>query len=252
MNIRLAIEYDGTPFAGWQRQPEAPTIQAAIEDVIARVTGSRVPIYGAGRTDAGVHAAGQVAHFHTEAKVPAEKWAELLNFYLPPEIRVLESREVPDTFHARKSAVGKLYVYRVLNRRVASALDRRVYFYPGRLDWDKIRGVLPHFVGEKDFRGFQGAGASVKTTVRRVERFELVDEGGGFYRFEIEGNGFLKQMVRAIVGTVLEVGKADARGLEAIEAVFRTGDRRLAGPTAPPGGLILARVHYPEAADASV
>lgn len=244
-NIRLDIEYDGSGFAGWQRQPASPTVQATLEDLLQKLTGTRTIVYGASRTDSGVHARGQVATFFTEYSLPAEKWAPMLNFHLPKSVRIVRSASVPRSFSAQKQAISKIYEYRVLNRATQSALDTRVYFYPRPLDWDAIRRSLPEFVGEKDFKPFQGAKAEVKTTVRTILSFELLEEGDGLHCFRIEGTGFLKQMVRAIMGTVIEVGEKKRRP-EDIKAIFLSGDRGKAGRTLPAAGLTLAKIHFRE------
>lgn len=245
INIRLDIEYDGSEYQGWQRQPHAPTIQQVIEDTIEKIVGRKTIVHGASRTDSGVHARGQVATFYTDSAIAPERWSRVLNYHLPREIRVVDSCEVPVDFHPGRRALSKVYEYSILNRKNASALDRRVLFYAGKLDWDAMTQALPLFVGEKDFKGFQGAKAERKTTVRKVLSFELHRGGEGLYCFRIEGTGFLKQMVRTIVGTVLEVGEGK-RTLEEIEAIFREGDRRLAGRTVPAHGLCLVKIRYPE------
>ncbi len=243
MNIRITIEYDGEPFVGWQIQTNGPSIQETLEKAIQRVTGEYVFVRGAGRTDAGVHARAQVANFRAPSAMTPDQWRKALNALLPTTIRILQAEEADPSFDALKNARGKVYEYRVLNTRVASALDRRVYFYPGRLDWESMARCLPLFVGRQDFRCFQGARASVKTTVRDLNRFELFEEPGGLFRFEIEGSGFLKQMVRAVVGTVIEVGEGRRDGSR-IPDVIASGDRRLAGRTLPACGLCLLEVKY--------
>jgi tRNA pseudouridine38-40 synthase len=245
MNIRLDIEYDGSDFCGWQRQADRPTIQAHIEDVVAKVERRRVTVYGAGRTDSGVHAKGQVANFESRYPIPVERWSYILNTHLPPTIRIQRASLQPDYFHAQKCAVTKIYEYRVLNRGSASALDRRVLFFPLELDWDAIRRALPLLVGHRDFAAFQGANATVKTTDRTLLKFDLLDEGSGYYRFVLEGTGFLKHMVRNLVGTLLEIGEGK-RAVEDIPAILASRDRRKAGKTAPAHGLCLVRVNYPE------
>ncbi|MEZ4749861.1 MAG: tRNA pseudouridine(38-40) synthase TruA [Bdellovibrionota bacterium] len=242
MNVRLTIEYDGSDYRGWQRQDGAPSIQETIEKAIEKVVGERVRVKGASRTDSGVHAAGQVANFKWDSK-PAQEWRKILNAHLPPTIRVLESGEVPETFDACRDARSKIYEYRVLNRRYASALDRRVYFYARPLDWKRIAECLPLFVGEKDFAAFKGAGSSAKTSVRTVHRFELREDAPGLYRFRVEGSGFLKQMVRAMVGTVIEVGEG-RRSVEGVREAIESKDRRRAGRTVPASGLCLTSVQY--------
>lgn len=244
-NIRLLIEYDGTDFCGWQRQPHCPTIQQTLEDILAKIHGHPVSVYGASRTDSGVHAKGQVANFSSDAAIDGTTWSRVLNFYLPPTIRILESVEAAPRFHAQKYALGKTYDYRILNRSVNSALDRRVHFLPARLDWTKIQEGLPYFLGEKDFRVFQAARADVLTTVRRIEEFRLIEEGAGFYTLRIRGNGFLKQMVRSIVGTLIEVGLG-RRDPASIGTLIASGQREGVGHTAPAHGLTLVKVFYPE------
>ncbi|MGE3758737.1 MAG: tRNA pseudouridine(38-40) synthase TruA, partial [Pseudobdellovibrionaceae bacterium] len=231
-NIFLRIEYDGSDFAGWQRQAKLPTIQAVIEDILTEVHDHRVVVYGSGRTDSGVHAKGQIATFWSDFDLLPEKWASVLNFSLPKSVRVLESREVPKEFNPQKNIVAKVYEYRVLNRAQNSALDLRTFFMPRKIDWDRVREALPYFEGEKDFKASQGAKSSVKSTLRRVDKFDLVDEGEGFYRFRVVGGGFLKQMVRTMVGTALEVGEGRLEAKD-IPAIFESRDRRKAGPTVP-------------------
>jgi len=243
-NILLKIEYDGTDFVGWQRQPDGPTIQSTIEDLLEEILEKRVVLYASGRTDSGVHARSQFAMFRGSDKYEPERWARMLNFRLPPSIRVLDSRQMPDNFHAQKHVISKTYEYRVLNRKIASALDRGVHFYPGELDWEKVREAIPAFLGEHDFKAFQGAKAEVKTTVRRIERFELHQTGPDLYVFEIQGNGFLKHMVRTIIGTLLQVGEGRIQPSE-IPGIIASRDRRKAGRTVPPTGLFLAKVVYP-------
>lgn len=243
MNVKLTIEYDGTYFHGWQRQLGVPTIQATIEDTLTSMLGHRVTLYGASRTDSGVHAHGQVANFFAETAVPAEKFRIILNTSLPQTIRILESKEMPLTFHSQKDALSKIYEYRILNRPYSSALDRRVYFYPKKLDWNEMKQSLPYFLGEKDFMAFKAAGAEVKSTIRKIYRFEIKQEGSDLYTFILEGNGFLKQMVRTMVGTVIGIGENRLKS-ESIENIFLSRNRSRAGRTLPPSGLHLVSVRY--------
>lgn len=244
-NILLKIEYDGTDFVGWQRQPDGPTIQSTIEDLLQNILERRVVLYASGRTDSGVHARSQYAMFRGSSKYEPERWARMLNFSLPPSIRILDSRLMPDDFHAQRHVISKTYQYRILNRKIASALDRGVFFYPGKLDWEKIRVALPHFVGKQDFKAFQGAKAEVQTTIREITRLELIQTDSYLYVFEVEGNGFLKHMVRNIIGTLLQVGEGRVSPSK-IPEIIASRDRRKAGRTAPPEGLYLAKVVYPE------
>lgn len=245
MRIRIDMEYDGAGFYGWQRQPGMRTIQGTIEEVLEEVAGRRVPLHGAGRTDSGVHAMQQVAHFSCDSRFPPHKWVPILNSKLPESIRVQRAMPISEDFDANRSALTKIYWYRVRNLPMASALDRRVTFFPRPLDWGRIGECLPFFLGEKDFKAFQGAKATVKTTVRDIRRFTLHEEASGIYRFEIEGTGFLKQMVRNIIGTVLEVGEG-RREAEDIPRILASRDRRQAGKTAPAAGLVLAKIYYPQ------
>lgn len=245
MNIKLLIEYDGEDFAGWQRQLHRPSIQASIEDILRKLTREKVVVYGAGRTDSGVHAAGQVANFHTSKERPAAEWKRILNHHLPPTIRILEAAKVPESFHAQKNAISKVYEYRVLHRDCASALDRRALHFPRPLDWSLIRQASEYMVGTHDYKSFQGARASVKTTVRTVEQILVLERGSGQYAIRFRATGFLKQMVRAMVGTLLQVGEKKIAP-ETVKKMIEATDRRAGGPTAAAHGLFLWKVIYPE------
>jgi tRNA pseudouridine38-40 synthase len=206
--------------------------------------GKKVVIYGASRTDTGVHALGQGANFWGDSRFESTQWRRVLNSKLPRSIRIVRSLEVPDSFHAQRFAVSKIYQYRLLNRDYASALDKTVFFYPHQLKWEKIRQCMPYFLGEHDFAAFQGAKASVRSTIRTIHRFDVKEEASGLHIFTIEGNGFLKQMVRAIVGTLLEVGEGK-REPEEIPAIIASLDRKQAGRTVSAQGLCLVKVNYP-------
>ena len=241
--FKLTLEYDGTAYAGWQRQQDQPTVQAAIEDAIRTIGNVNVPVIGAGRTDAGVHALGQVASFRSDRAMSAEEWTRALNGVLPADISVLSAESVPDEFHARYSARAKLYEYRILNRRERTALDRqRVWHVYRPLNVAAMRQATHTLVGHHDFSSFEGSptdNENPKCDVRRLEMHE--DEG--LIRILIEADRFLKQMVRAIVGTLVEVGHGK-RQPEGIKDVLEAHDRRAAGYTAPPHGLYLVRVAY--------
>jgi tRNA pseudouridine38-40 synthase len=243
MNVRLLIEYDGTDFVGWQKQPTGPTIQGTLETILSQVAKERIVVYGAGRTDSGVHALGQVANFETRSQKPAAEWRKLLNHHLPNTIRILEAAEVDAGFHAQKKALSKVYEYRILNRPAGSALQRTALHFPRKLDWNRIREASQHFVGTHDFKSFQGARASVKTTVRTVDEVLVLNRGDGFYAIRFRANGFLKQMVRAMVGTLLAVGEGKIEA-NAIGPMIEARDRRSGGPTAPANGLFLVKVVY--------
>lgn len=248
-HVRLLVEYDGERFAGWQRQPDQRTIQQTLEEAIRAVTAPDVrcsAVTGAGRTDAGVHASGQVASFFTDARLPAERWAAALNTKLPPEIRVVESREAPPGFHPNKSATRKRYEYHVWTRAVASAVDRKTLHVPYPVDWPRVAEAAKLFLGRHDFKSFQAADATTKTSVREIFRFDVRHEPPHRVVFDLEGNGFLKQMVRTIVGTLLEVGTG-RRTVADVQACLDARDRRQAGRTAPACGLWLREVRYGDA-----
>jgi tRNA pseudouridine38-40 synthase len=241
--FKITLEYDGTNYHGWQVQPNLPTIQSALETAISRVAQHKASVTGAGRTDAGVHALGQVAHFTTTARLSAEEWQRALNGLLPPDIAVQALEEVPDTFHARFSAKSKLYRYRIFARVQRSALSRsKILHYPYPLDLDAMEAAARSLVGTHDFTSFQGSPTDNENPVCTITKL-TVDRFGDEVIFEVEGNRFLKQMVRAIVGTLLEVGRGKLQA-GAVAGILAAKDRTKAGPTAPAHGLYLVRVDY--------
>jgi tRNA pseudouridine38-40 synthase len=242
-NIKIVLEYDGENYQGWQRQSHAPSIQKTLEDILSQVLEKPTVVYGSSRTDSGVHAKAQVANFYSEKNLEPMKWMSIFNTQLPKDIRVIAVEEMKEDFHSQKKVHSKVYEYRILNRPFASALDRHLCFLPQKIDWHSIQKAMPYFLGEHDFKSFQGAGSTVKTTVRKILRFELYQESEHLYRFEIEGSGFLKQMVRAIIGTLLEVGEGK-RTVESIPEVIAACDRQKAGRTAPASGLCLVKINY--------
>ncbi|MHC4198990.1 MAG: tRNA pseudouridine(38-40) synthase TruA [Planctomycetota bacterium] len=250
--IRLVIEYDGSGFSGWQAQAQsdgtepARTVQETIEKAIRDVTGEEVRILGAGRTDAGVSALGQVACFHTQSTVPSERFAFALNSKLPHDVTVLSSEEAPPEFHPRRSAKRKFYRYVILNRPMRPAVDRaRVSHVTEPLDVERMREAAAALVGTHDFASFTTAEAArAKDTTRTIARLDISRDGDRV-TFEVEGPGFLMHMVRTIVGSLVEVG----RGKEEpgwIARALESRDRAAAGPTARPEGLVLVRVSYDE------
>lgn len=245
MNIVLRVEYLGGDYAGWQRQTNAATVQQLLEEAIRTVSGEELSLHGAGRTDAGVHAWGQVAHFHTQSHVPPEKWCPALNRLLPPTIRVTHSGEACTDFHARFWAKGKQYEYIVRYSTTGSALwyGRAWQLRYPALDMEKLEQAASLLEGTHNFAAFMAAGSSVKDTVRKLYRIELVPQDG-LLRLRFSGNGFLYNMVRILTGTMVEVALGK-RSLEDITKALETGKRDFAGVTAPAEGLYMAEVWYP-------
>ena len=242
-NLRILIEYDGTDFHGWQRQPGLRTVQACLEEAIQTMTGEAIAIRGAGRTDAGVHAAGQVASFALAANIPEAGLLRGLNSFLPADIAILDVREAPADFDARFSARGKIYRYTVWNHTVRSPRHARTAWHVRRtLDMAAMRQAAAALVGEHDFRAFRASDCERRTTRRLVRRLD-VDRQGALLTFDVEATAFLKNMVRILVGTLVDIGRGQL-GPDAIARMFETGDRAAGGITAPPQGLTLLRVLY--------
>ena len=244
--LKLTLQYDGTDYVGWQRQNGGTSIQGLLEDALQPIEGAPVVVHGAGRTDAGVHALAQVAHVHLAAALDPATMGRALNAVLPPDVRVLAVDEVAPGFHARFSAIGKVYEYRILNAPIVSPfLHRYVWHHQVPLDVAAMRDASAALVGTHDFAAFQGAGSSVTSTERTVSRIAWQD-GGEHDRplvLLIEGNGFLRHMVRNIVGTLVEVGVGRWPAAMTAE-ILRARDRARAGPTAPAQGLFLVGVLY--------
>jgi len=241
--IKLTIEYDGTNYAGWQVQPNAVTIQEKIENALYQVTRSDIRIHGAGRTDAGVHALAQTAHFDTEARIPSENFAAALNTFLPDDIRIIESKQVPDDFHARYLAKGKVYRYTIYNRACASALLRDTTCYVREsLDTELMNEAALQFIGVHDFSAFCAVKSSVENKVRMILRAE-VKADLPLITFTVAGNGFLYNMVRIMAGTLIDVGRGKISSTD-VKAIIETKDRTRAPFTAPPQGLALKAVLY--------
>jgi tRNA pseudouridine38-40 synthase len=241
--ILLTLSYDGTAYAGWQRQLNAITVQQRLEEALHALTGESITVMGASRTDAGVHALGQRAHFDTFSRIAAERFPYALNTFLPYDIRVLEGREVNGCFHARFDSKGKQYVYHIHNARHASALYRNLSAHvPVALNAAAMRRALRTILGTHDFAAFQASGGTAKSTIRTVWLARLTKTGGEF-TLTIGGNAFLYNMVRIIAGTLVEIGKGKLPE-SSFEAALRSNDRLLLGPTAPACGLTLERVYY--------
>lgn len=251
-NLKLLLAYDGTAYAGWQRQKGAPTVQGEVEEKLAVMTGQPVTLHGAGRTDAGVHALGMVANFHTESTIPAEGLRRGLNSMLADDIRVLAVEEVAADFHARFSATGKAYCYRLTFEEIVLPTER-LYLarFPGPGDFDRMAACLPYLLGEHDFSSFEATGSrdpeqeGGRGAVRRIDiaAISADAENGRRGRLFVAGNGFLRHMVRNIIGTLVEVGQG-RRTPEEFGQLLAARDRTQAGPTAPAHGLFLHEVFY--------
>ena len=241
--IHLIVEYDGTAYAGWQRQANAMTVQEKLERAILKLTGEELCVSGASRTDAGVHALGQSAHFDTESRIPADKFSFALNTMLPPDIRVTRSEEVSPEFHARFSTRGKRYRYLFHAAPHAGALTRNTHahvIYP--LDVERMQAEAQDLVGTHDFAAFAASGSVVKDTVRTIYRAEVTSSGSEI-RLIVEGSGFLYNMVRIIAGTLIGVGSGKLEP-GAFRRAIASGDRLDLGITAPAHGLTLMEVFY--------
>lgn len=238
------LEYDGSDFFGWQTQSHARSVQYVLNAALGVVANEPVTTAAAGRTDAGVHAWGQVVHFDTAAHRSLRSWLLGVNSNLPPDAALQWVREVPGDFHARYSATARTYCYVILNREVRSALDRnRAWSLRGELLEGRMATAAAHLLGEHDFSAFRGAGCQARSPVRRLERL-TVRRTGDYLHIEVRANGFLYHMVRNIVGALARVGSGEAEP-GWLGELLAGRDRRLGAPTAPPQGLYLAQVHYP-------
>ena len=241
------MEYDGTAYAGWQRQINGLAVQQVIEEALSSACGHPVTVTGASRTDAGVHALDQKIHFDTDCSIPPDKYPFVLNTMLPPDIRVLDGREVPAGFHARFLTSGKTYTYRIWNARHGSALRRNTHWHiPVPLEAAPVRTALETLTGTHDFAAFQAAGGTAKTTVRTLRSAGL-EISGSEWTLTVSGDAFLYNMVRIIAGTVAEIGLGK-RDAGAFRRAFETKDRLSLGMTAPAHGLELTGVFYPDKA----
>ena len=242
-NVKLTIEYDGTGYSGWQRQSRRPSVQAEIERAIRAVTKEKVDLIGAGRTDAGVHALGQVANFKTGSRIAAQGIPRALNAHLPEAIRIQDAEEVDDAFHARYSATGRTYRYAILNRAASSAILRfHAYHVPEPLDLDAVSGALLALRGTHSFTAFRGVGSAERTTVCNLRRADVA-HSADMVIFTFEADRFLRHMVRLFIGTLLRVGHGKLAP-EATGEILASEDNQRAGPRAPAHGLFLVRVSY--------
>lgn len=242
-NIKLIIEYDGKCYNGWQKQPDKLNIQGEIEKAILNVTGEQVELIGSGRTDAGVHALGQVANFKTNSTIAIDKFAMAINSQLKESIVIKEAKEVEDRFHSRYNTKKKTYRYIINNSKCGTAIYRNLeYCFPAKLDVDKMKQASKYFEGEHDFKAFKASGTSSKSSVRVIYSANVKKDGKKIF-IELTGNGFLYNMVRIISGTLLDVGLGKIRP-EDIENILKSGDRQKAGKTLPAHGLYLVKVEY--------
>lgn len=243
-NICLTLEYDGTRYHGWQRQKNALTLQEVVEAALERLTGERVRLMASGRTDAGVHARGQMANFLTQSAIPLRAFVQGLNALLPRDIAVLAAQEMPLDFHARYAARWKTYEYVILNRPVRSPLKERfAWWLAGPLNLAAMAEAAKILPGEHDFTAFRAAGSRPGPAVRRVREAAWHQVPDHYLCFTITANGFLRGMVRTLVGTMVEIGRGKHPPVY-LKEVLERRDRRLAGPTAPPQGLFLVTVEY--------
>ena len=242
-NIKLTIEYDGTSYGGWQKQKNNRTIQQCIEEAIKLLTGEDVELIGSSRTDAGVHAKGMIANFITNSQIPADKFREAINTKLPDDIGIIKSEEVDRNFHSRYDSKGKTYFYTLVNRYEKVCIGRNyVYQVRDELNYNLMKEAAKYFLGKHDFKAFKTNGSSVKTSVRTINGLEL-ELKGDVIKIFVSADGFLYNMVRIIVGTLIEVGKGKIKP-EDIESIIKNGDRSKAGPCVPPNGLVLEKVFY--------
>ena len=241
--VGLVVAYDGTNYCGWQIQPNGITIQGVLNDTLSELLGEKIETIGASRTDAGVHALGNVAVFDTNTKIPGEKISYALNQRLPEDIRIQLSEEVEPDFHPRYCDCSKTYEYHILNTRIPIPTKRLTnYFVSYDLDVEKMRKAAGYLIGEHDFVSFCNVRTDVEDTVRTVTELEILKDGEEI-TIRISGNGFLYNMVRIIVGTLIRVGRGFYEP-EKVKEILEAKDRKAAGVTAPPHGLILAEIRY--------
>ena len=243
-NIKLTIEYDGKDFNGWQKQPNKLNIQGTIEQAIKQITGEGIDLMASGRTDAGVHAIGQVANFKTKSNIPIEKFAIAINTNLKKSIRIIKAEEVDERFHSRLSCKKKTYRYVINNSEFSSAIYRNLETHiEPKLDVKKMQEAVKYFEGEHDFKAFKASGTSSKSSVRTIYRATVKEMPNNRIYIELTGNGFLYNMVRIIVGTLVDVGIGKIAP-EEIKNIIESQNRENAGKTLPPNGLYLVEVEY--------
>jgi tRNA pseudouridine38-40 synthase len=242
-NVKLIIEYDGTHYSGWQRQNNAITVEEVLENALNSITGEEIKVIGSSRTDAGVHARGFVGNFLTESKIPSERFRDVLNGKLPKDIVIIESTEADLEFNSRFCSKGKTYSYTVLNRIQRPAIGcNYVYHYRNNLNMKAISEAASQFIGTHDFSAFKSSGGNTKTSIRTIKTLEIVTKDD-YIIFYITGDGFLYNMVRIIMGTLIEVGRGKMDCCS-IKDIILSKDRSMAGPCLPGAGLCLEKVYY--------
>ena len=242
-NIKLTIEYDGRNYHGWQIQPDVITVQGVVADAIKKLTGESIDLIGASRTDEGVHAFGQVANFITNSTIAPEKFCLAINAYLPDDIAIVKSELVPDNFNARYDSCGKKYIYLIHNRYTKSALFKdNAYHVKQKIDIDIVNRAAKFLIGTHDFSSFRASGGGAKTSVRTIHDINIKQDGDRVI-VEVRGDGFLYNMVRIIVGTLIDIGVKRVSPNKMLE-ILDAKDRVKAGQTAPSHGLYLVEVYY--------
>lgn len=243
--IRLTIEYDGTCYSGWQRQPNGLAVQQIIEEALFQLLEEKVDLRSSGRTDAGVHARGMAAAFQTASNLPLKAFVDGTNRFLPPDIAIQEATEVPSGFKPIGDALAKHYRYTILVTKVRSPLRRfHAWHLREELDLEAMRTAAVNFIGQHDFAAFRASNCAAKTTIRRIDSVEITREGDAII-IDVVGGGFLKNMVRVMVGTLVDIGRKRFTPGH-ITWLLLNGDRKKAGATAPACGLCLIKVYYPE------
>ncbi|QSX06021.1 tRNA pseudouridine(38-40) synthase TruA [Sedimentibacter sp. zth1] len=242
-NIKLTIMYDGNSYFGWQKQKDLPTVQQAIEKAIYNITKENVNLVGSGRTDSKVHALGQVANFITDSSIPTDRFARAINSNIDTRIRIMKAEEVDISFNSRFSSKKKTYLYQIYNKSISNPFyDKYACFVPYELDIEKMRSALKLIEGEHDFKAFMASNSDVKSTIRQIYSTKIIVENS-LIKVEIMGNGFLYNMVRIIVGTLLEIG-SNRKEINVFKRAFELKDRNVLGQTAKAEGLFLKKVIY--------
>jgi tRNA pseudouridine38-40 synthase len=242
-NIKLTIEYDGTNYCGWQIQKNAMSVQEVLTETITKITGHKITLYGASRTDSGVHGKGQIANFRTHSRMTPYQFIKALNSNLPNDIAIRAVKEVSKSFNSMYDAKSKDYRYTILNSPIPTALDRKFYYFvPYKISISRIKQSLKYLIGSHDFRAFATKSSSKENCIRKIYSIKITTKGDYIY-IDIKGNGFLYNMVRTIVGTLLLIAQ-DKLKPEDMRKIIESQERKKAGPTAPAKGLCLLRVSY--------